>query len=1187
MLNEVKENLSKNLRSIKNLGREYRMILRSGLFDENWYIAQYPDVKNSNLEPLQHYILFGETEGRLPNVYFDLEHLKNQVPNKGRYSYFGYFCINEIKEKLSLNYYFDTSYYLSNNADVEEQKCSPFEHYIHTGTHEGRRPSLIEGAPEYFNQTNLTAIVSGDQKAAVTVPATNFLKPGNGYEEPMFDIEQPVIPAVKALAYYLPQFHPFKENDEWWGKGFTEWSNVTKAGSRFSGHYQPHLPNGLGYYDLRVKETMQEQAKLAKAAGIHGFCFYHYWFNGKRLMEKPVNMLLDNSDIDIPFCLMWANENWTRTWDGEENDVLIAQDYYKKDDQIFIDDLCRHFNDSRYIRVDGRPLFFIYRPDLIPNSKNTIVRWRKLFRETCGSDPLIYMAHAFGNEDPEEFGLDGAIEFPPHKLAKGLPDASRDYSPNDNFTGHYPSYDSLAAQGMKNTQYDYPIIRGVTPMWDNEARKNNRGFGFLNSTPQKYEKWLANVANYSVKYPIAKDESFVIINAWNEWAEGAHLEPDVYWGSAYLNATYRALNNVASPLDGKVKMILVGHDANKHGAQLLTLNIFKTLKAQFGIDVKCILLSGGPLIEEYKKIGPTYCADGNLETFSEILRELKSTADYSHAICNTTVTGLCTKYLKEQGMKVISLVHELPTLIKEYSLENHVTSIKDNTDKVIFAADFVKSSFETLSGVLGEQAIVMPQGIYQELEPNDKSRTLLRQKLNIPKTSKVVINSGYADLRKGFDIFIQIAKKCIELDSTFHFVWLGNVHPLLDNWILKDIENTSIAKHVHVVPFTKEISLYLQGSDAFAMTSREDPFPSVVLESLALGTPVVGFEGGGGFTEALSEEFCGEVVAMADTSAFAAAICRQISKDDIESAVLRSEMAVEKYDWSNYVFSLVELLMPEIKRVSVVIPNYNYEQHLEARIKSILEQDYPIYELIILDDNSSDESLDVIKKTMSKCNRHCQLIESSLNSGSVFKQWNKGAQFAHGEYLWIAEADDLADNQFLSTIMSDEVEFDLAYTDSKQVDENTKILASDYRYYYDKSMSRLLDKQGVFDGKTVISECLSVKNQFMNVSSVVFNTQSIKRCLDKELKNILSFKVAGDWFVYLDILNNDDAKCKFIKNSLNTHRRHNKSVTAENLECQINEIARLQKLCAVNVEVNEIEQNKYLKELSLMLGVSK
>ncbi|MHB8919659.1 MAG: glycoside hydrolase family 99-like domain-containing protein [Halothiobacillus sp.] len=344
---------------------------------------------------------------------------------------------------------------------------------------------------------------------------------------------------ARAIAFYLPQFHPIPENDEWWGKGFTEWTNVSKAVPQFVGHYQPRLPGELGFYDLRVVDVMRRQAELAKLYGIAGFCFYYYWFDGRRLLEQPLQQLVD-SDIDLPFCICWANENWTRRWDGMDQDVLIAQHYSPADDLAFIQSLTPMLRDPRYIRVDGRPLIILYRPSLLPDAAATLNRWREHCRNEGVGEIFLCMVQ-FDELDPRRDGFDAAIEFPPHKLGHGIPPINDDLDIiNPHYEGYIVDYDEIIDRAKQEPHPNFPMIRGVFPSWDNEARKPGRGYTTVNASPLKYRAWLRSSVDFAQKYPV-RGESFVFINAWNEWAEGAYLEPDRRYGYAYLNATKQAL----------------------------------------------------------------------------------------------------------------------------------------------------------------------------------------------------------------------------------------------------------------------------------------------------------------------------------------------------------------------------------------------------------------------------------------------------------------------------------------------------------------------------------------------------------------------------------------------------------------------------------------------------------------------
>ncbi|HNN35657.1 MAG TPA: glycoside hydrolase family 99-like domain-containing protein [Pseudomonadales bacterium] len=359
-----------------------------------------------------------------------------------------------------------------------------------------------------------------------------------------------MISDIRAIAFYLPQYHPVKENDEWWGKGFTEWTNTAKARPLFPGHYQPHIPADLGFYDLRLSEARQAQADLAREYGIHGFCYYHYWFNGRRILERPFNEVLQSGRPDFPFCLCWANENWTRVWDGGERDVLLGQNYNHEDDFLHIQSLIPAFRDPRYIRINGRPLFLVYRTELLPDPARTAEIWREVAIKAGVGDPYLVRVESFSqNISPASIGFDAAVEFAPdgndmgewifHHGAAGI--LSRmGVIPHAYAEQRIVSYPALARGMASRPVAEFTRFRCVTPMWDNSARRKKNARIVIDSTPELYESWLRVLCNQTSKR-FKGDERVVFINAWNEWAEGNHLEPDLKWGHEYLKATRRAL----------------------------------------------------------------------------------------------------------------------------------------------------------------------------------------------------------------------------------------------------------------------------------------------------------------------------------------------------------------------------------------------------------------------------------------------------------------------------------------------------------------------------------------------------------------------------------------------------------------------------------------------------------------------
>lgn len=353
---------------------------------------------------------------------------------------------------------------------------------------------------------------------------------------------------VRVLAYYLPQFHPFAENNEWWGEGFTEWTNVLTAKPLFDGHYQPHYPADLGYYDLRLDSVQEQQIELAKSYGLSGFCYYYYWFSGKTLMTLPIDRHLERN-YDIDFCLCWANENWSRRWDGSENDVLIGQSHKQEDDVAFINSCLKYFKSDRYIKINGAPLLQIYRVSLLSDAAETIKRWREIVKAEGFPDLHVSMVESFGLEQPYHYGCDSSSQFPPHGLIGGNR-ADEAENVNPDFTGNIYSYDEVVRTEIARAPANHRQFRCAMPSWDNTSRKGVNGNVFHGASPQVFETWLAHLIDHSRRH-LAEGERIVFINAWNEWAEGAHLEPDRKNGHANLQAVRNALS---SPVQAAIKI---------------------------------------------------------------------------------------------------------------------------------------------------------------------------------------------------------------------------------------------------------------------------------------------------------------------------------------------------------------------------------------------------------------------------------------------------------------------------------------------------------------------------------------------------------------------------------------------------------------------------------------------------------
>jgi lipopolysaccharide biosynthesis protein len=364
---------------------------------------------------------------------------------------------------------------------------------------------------------------------------------------------------LRLIAFYLPQFHPIPENDEWWGTGFTEWTNVTKARPRFDGHYQPHLPSDLGFYDLRLEETRIAQAELAKEHGIHGFCYYHYWFNGKMLLERPFNEVLRTGKPDFPFCLCWANENWTRRWDGLDAEVLIGQDYENYQVDQHFEWLGAAFADPRYIKVDNKPLYLVYRADHLPNLAKTVEQMREAVHRQ-GLKGLYLCAvkntqFSLSDEEAINAGFDALIDFQPNSMQIPLmPRKSPSLKekilhrlrlitkvqPQNTSNCNQISYKGFIETVMTARPTEHKTFPCVFPSWDNSARRNEGATIIQNTDAELFQKFLFSASEKVLNYP--EQEQLVFINAWNEWAEGCHLEPDLRNGRNFLEAV-KSLSN--------------------------------------------------------------------------------------------------------------------------------------------------------------------------------------------------------------------------------------------------------------------------------------------------------------------------------------------------------------------------------------------------------------------------------------------------------------------------------------------------------------------------------------------------------------------------------------------------------------------------------------------------------------------
>ena len=360
---------------------------------------------------------------------------------------------------------------------------------------------------------------------------------------------------IKPIAFYLPQYHDFEENIKWFGRGFSEWSNCAKTMPQYIGHNQPHIPIDVGFYNLETTITYKRQIELAKKYGIYGFSFYYYWFSGKKIMEKPIENMLNDKSLDFPFFIFWANEDWTRLWNGGKSnlkEVLYKQEIKDGDAELFMQDVLPFMKDNRYIKVKNSPLLIIYDPHIYEFEKyiNFISRIRTIAKDN-GFDDLYILTTTLRLDKSgldcksfiEKYNLDGIFEFFPQGISNSNINLKFEEIANKQFKGSCFDVEEYVNSKKFMMTANENIFKGCFPNWDNTARKCYQNAKIFQSSPSIYRKWFESIVDWTIKNK-KEDEAFVFINAWNEWAEGAHLEPDQTLGYAYLQSTKDALMEV-------------------------------------------------------------------------------------------------------------------------------------------------------------------------------------------------------------------------------------------------------------------------------------------------------------------------------------------------------------------------------------------------------------------------------------------------------------------------------------------------------------------------------------------------------------------------------------------------------------------------------------------------------------------
>jgi hypothetical protein len=1190
------------------------------LFHTAWYVSRHRELLETGENPLIHYLRQGAWQGAKPNPWFDSAWYLEQCPDvaaSGQNPLIHYLASGGFGD-CHPSAAFDNRWYRNHNPDVAAAGLNPLLHYLRTGIHEGRQPN-----PEGLLPTPVSA-GHGRLYDQMRQRAEPRFAPEDYCPADDLHLDPQRLP-LRAIAFYLPQFHPIPENDAWWGPGFTEWTNVTRAVPQFEGHDQPRLPDALGFYDLRLTEVQREQIRLARQHGIHGFCYYYYWFGGRRLLERPLLQMLADPSLDFPFCLCWANENWTRRWDGGDETVLIGQRHSPEDDRAFLASIAPALLDSRYIRIDERPLLLIYRPQLLPDPAATVQRWREQARTSGLGELYLVAVRSFTDAlDPTAHGFDAGVEFPPHQVDFVEISPQFDFL-NPQFSGHIYDYESCVRaaerQAAREVDTDADFFPGVMLAWDNSARRGASATLFAKATPEAYGRWLHAACARRLRRE-QQDQRLVFINAWNEWAEGTYLEPDRHYGYAWLQRTRAVLSEVTDvPVTARQEwlstsakpapqLLYVGHDAHPHGAQLLTLHLLRRFIRRFGYQVQLWLLGDGELLDAYRQSGAEVqllkASDGQFTRAGEKAMQ----AGIDRAIVNTVVSGAVLPQLNACGIRSLALVHEMPELIRERGLEPQARLCASQAETLVFAAERVRAAFASLAPIDTERSLILPQGIYQDLTPPPEARARVEAELGLSPEAILVINVGYGDRRKGVDLFLEVARHTAMQDARFHFLWVGHLEPGLDQRFAREQRQGRLITHLHHVPFTADIARYYAAANLFLLTSREDPFPSVVLEALCCGLPVVAFANSGGHCELFSQ--AGRVPQgllvepPGDIAALSAAVQRtaMVESQHPDWAAARAEAAGARFDFTDYAWQLLQRLDASLMRISILVPNYNYADYLNERLGSLFAQQYPVFEIIVLDDASSDASAAEIQRCAERWKRDLRLIANRQNSGSVFAQWARGVREARGELIWIAEADDLAEPQFLPALaprFAADPQLTLAFCDSAQIDSQGHQLADSYAEYCNLDTELDFRTDFSLDARDFLRQGLSVKNPLLNVSGVLLRREPLMKAMERlgwlpqgddqqaTSAKTHQWRIAGDWRLYIELCRLG-GRVTYLAQALNQHRRHQASVVGRHqLEDHIEEIRRIHRLLRPDLGADPAiadRQQSYLAELEARVSDS-
>jgi GT2 family glycosyltransferase/glycosyltransferase involved in cell wall biosynthesis len=797
---------------------------------------------------------------------------------------------------------------------------------------------------------------------------------------------KPAARQVRAIAFYLPQYHPVPENNLWWGEGFTEWTNVARAKPLFRGHDQPKLPADLGYYDLRNPETQEAQAALARRFGVHGFCYYYYWFDGKKLLNRPIEQMLESGKPDFPFCVCWANENWSRNWDGQNKHVLLAQSYSPESNRALIHEFIRMMRDPRYIRHEGKPVLIVYRIRLIPDWLETASMWREECRRAgigdihlcavrCGAEPLDGM--------PADFGLDAFVMFPPHESfgadkRRVVADLLKD------FRGQIYGYDEAVDADLKrfDNAYPWPVHRGVMLDWDNTARRNVEARIFTGASPARFRRWLAGVVEQEGRHNPG-DQSLLFINAWNEWAEGTTLEPSQRFGRGYLAAVKSALGSAAAPpafplaaprlcwtpgfkapRKDAPTVLLVAHWVSDKlfGGERSFIDMLDALEA---LDVNIIVALPSAAHRFYAEL----CARRSMGVAAIPYRQWADAREPDEEIVR-----LFERVIEDHGVDLVyaNTITLLEPLVaarrKGKRTAVHARELIDRDDNLLAQIGLspeaiVSRVFDLADHVIANSAAtseVFARPGRTHLAPNVVDIDALDLPNDPGETINVALISSNLP-KKGVADFIEVARRCEALAPNARFLVIGPENPVTAALKAEAPGNVVFAGYAETPRDAMAAANIVMSLSHFA-----ESFGRTVAEALAARRPVVAYDYGA-VSEIIEDGVSGYLVPFRDIDAAAAriaALCRDPALIARMGEAGRARVARD-FAPGRLVDTLRAALTEAAgvaigrrapsRRVSVIVPVFNAPQETADCLQSLQETIDPrAARVILINDASSD-----------------------------------------------------------------------------------------------------------------------------------------------------------------------------------------------------------------------------------------